>query len=87
MEKRQAARERYGLWIIPTLECPTEVWLSPHGEEENRKRFMKLFLEGGKDMLVVVSLTRNDLLWNAIPMPTRSMDNQREGELLWRSYR
>jgi SPP1 gp7 family putative phage head morphogenesis protein len=87
VEKREAARERYANWIVPALEQPTEVWLSPYGEGENRKRFIKLFAEGGKDMLVVVSLSKNDVVWNAIPMPTRSMDNQRNGELLWSSYR
>jgi hypothetical protein len=90
VEKRDAARERYAKWIIPAIVNPTEIWQSPHGEgdrQETRNRFIKLFSDGKNDMLIVVSIDRDNLLWNAIPMPTRSVDNQREGILLYQSYR
>lgn len=86
VEKRDAARERYVDWIMPTLERPTEVWMAAHGEGETRTRYIKLFSDGKYDMLVVVNTTKDSLLWNVIPMPTRSLDNQRTGELLWKSY-
>lgn len=87
VEKRDAARERYAKWIIPTLENPTEIWLSRYENDELRQRYIKLFSDSdGKQTLVIVSIARGDALWNFIPMPTRSLDNQREGELLWKSY-
>ena len=86
VEKRTSARERYAKWILPTLKEPTEVWLSKYGENEERKRFIKLFSDGKQDMLVVVSLLNDNSIWNVIPMPTRSIDNQRNGKLLWKSY-
>lgn len=86
VEKRDAARERFSKWIIPTLENPTEVWLSDYGNEEFRKRYLKLFSASDKQLLVVISILNDSAIWNVVPMPVRSMDNQRNGELLLKNY-
>ena len=87
VEKRDAARERYAKWIIPTLEDPTEIWLSRYDNDELRQRYIRFFSDSnGKQTLVIVSIARGNALWNFIPIPTRSLDNQREGELLWKNY-
>lgn len=85
VEKREAARERYANVIIPTLEDPTEIWLSQHDTRE-RERFLKFWKDGDKAILAVISIQQGNVLWNAIPMPIRSVDNQRAGKLLWKKY-
>ena len=86
VEKRDAARERFSKWIIPTLKEPTEVWLSDYGNNEFRKRYLKLFSASDKQMLVVISILNDSVIWNVVPMPVRSMDNQRNGELLLKNH-
>jgi SPP1 gp7 family putative phage head morphogenesis protein len=86
VEKRDAARERFSKWIIPTLENPTEIWLSDYGNDEIRKRYLKLFSASDKQLLVVISILNDSAIWNVVPMPVRSMDNQRNGELLLKNY-
>jgi hypothetical protein len=86
VEKRDSARERFSKWIIPTLEEPTEIWLSDYGNNEFRERYLKLFSVSDKQMLVVISILNNSAVWNVVPMPIRSMDNQRNGELLLKNY-
>jgi hypothetical protein len=86
VEKRNAARERFSKWIIPTLENPNEVWFANHGGDDFRKRYIKLFSDSDKQLLVVISILNDSAIWNVIPMPIRSMDNQRNGELLLKNY-
>lgn len=86
VEKRHDARERYAHLIIPTLERPTEIWLSPYGDEW-RRRYIKLFSGPKYDLLVVVKmLSDGGVVWNAIPMDVKSLDKQRQGKLLWKEY-
>jgi hypothetical protein len=88
VEKRADARERYAHLILPTLERPTEVWLSPYGDGELRKRYVKLFSGPKYDLLVVVKTTKDGrVLWNAIPMEASAIEKQRSGKLLWKSYK
>lgn len=86
VEKRDAERERYVKLIMPTLEEPTEVWLADYGNNDFRKRYIKLFSTGNKQILVVISILNDSAIWNVIPMPVRSLDNQRNGELLFKNY-
>lgn len=86
VEKRHDARERYAHLILPTLERPTEIWLSPYGDEW-RRRYLKLFSGPKYDLLVVVkTLSAGNVVWNAIPMDVKSLDKQRQGKLLWKGY-
>ena len=83
--KREATREKYVNLVIPTLNSPNEIWLSDY-EEGKRERYLKYWRNGNKAMLVVVHIQNGDVLWNVIPMPIRSVDRQREGNLLWKKY-
>jgi len=86
VEKRHDARERYAHLIIPTLERPTEIWLSPYGDEW-RRRYIKLFSGPKYDLLVIVkTMPDGEVVWNAIPMDAKSLDKQRQGKLLWKEY-
>jgi hypothetical protein len=87
VEKRTDARERYAHLILPTLQEPTEVWLSPYDNGEWRKRYIKLFSGPKYDMLVVVKTTADgSVMWNSITMEANALEKQRKGKLLWRSY-
>ena len=85
-EKRQAARERYANFILPTLMKPNEIWLTAYEDGSLRRRFIKLF-KGKKSMLVIArENVDGSLFWNAIPAQANYIDNQRIGVLLYKNY-
>jgi len=84
VEKRADARERYGNFVVPTLEKPFEVWLTEY-EDGFRTRYVGLF-EGRENLLVVVRVNRDgSVFWNAMQADDRRLNRQREGRaLLWK---
>jgi hypothetical protein len=64
VEKRDAERERYVKLIMLTLKEPTEVWLADYGNNDFRKRYIKLFSTGNKQLLVVISILNDSAIWN-----------------------
>ena len=83
--RRDAARERYAGFILPTLTNPSEIWLSPY-KDGFRRRFIKLFeTEFPKKGVLVIARENKDgnLFWNAIPSDNKYLDNQRTGILLY----
>lgn len=58
----ERARERFASYVVPTLEKPFEVWLTPYSDGSYRKRYLGLF-QGQKDLLVMVRENRDGSLW------------------------
>ena len=86
VEKRQDARERYALFIEPTLTSPLEVWRTEYADGEYREQFIKLF-KGRYDLLAIVRInTDGSLLWNVMQRKTKGMNSRRIGELIWKGY-
>ncbi len=88
VEKRNAARERYANYILPTLQDPLEVWLSEYEDGSFRRRFITLF-EGDREQSLVIARENKDgsLLFNFVPASVAKgnyLDNQRRGFLLHR---
>ena len=86
-------REEWANYILPTLEDPLEVWLSPvknnaTGKIVYRRRFITLFDDAGKtrgSLAVTQENKDGSLLWTFFPRDKmRQMDKQRQGFLLYR---
>ena len=86
-------REEWANYILPTLEDPLEVWLSPiknkaTGKIVYRRRFITLFDDAGKTRGALAVAQENkdgSLLWTFFPRDNmRRIDMQREGFLLYR---
>ena len=86
-------REEWANYILPTLEDPLEVWLSPvkikaSGKIVYRRRFITLFDDAGKtrgSLAVTQENKDSSLLWTFFPRDKmRRLDMQREGFLLYR---
>ena len=86
-------REQWANHILPTLEDPLEVWLSPvklkpSGKIVYRRHFITLFDDAGKTrgaLAVVQENKDSSLLWTFFPKDKmRQMDKRREGFLLYR---
>ena len=86
-------REEWANYILPTLEDPLEVWLSPvklkpSGKIVYRRRFITLFDDAGKTRGALVVTQENkegSLLWTFFPQnEMRRIDLQRQGFLLYR---
>ncbi len=84
--KVENGRERYANYVVPTLEQPFEVWLTPYDDGTFRKRFIGLF-EGRSDLLVVVRENRDgSLFWelyNAMQSASKNLNKLRAGALLY----
>jgi len=82
VEKLENARERYANFIIPALEDPFEVWLTPYDDGTYRKRYIALF-EGRNDLLIVVRENRDGaLLWelyNVLNANSKRLNSLRQG--------
>lgn len=85
VEKRDATRERYANFILPTLVDPFEVYLTEHEGGVFRTRYIGLFA-GKADILVVVDQRADgSLFWNFMQRNDKDMNKARVGELLhWR---
>ena len=85
-------REEWANYILPTLEDPLEVWLSPvqlkpSGKIVYRRRFIALFDDAGKTRGALAVAQENkdsSLLWTFFPRgDMRRIDKQRRGFLLY----
>ena len=86
-------REEWANYILPALEDPLEVWLSPvknkaTGKIVYRRHFITLFDDAGKTRGALAVTQENkdgSLLWTFFPKDKmRQMDKRREGFLLYR---
>ena len=86
-------REQWANYILPTLEDPLEVWLSPvklkpSGKIVYRRHFITLFDDAGKNRGALAVAQENkdsSLLWTFFPQhKIRQMDKRRKGFLLYR---
>ena len=86
-------REEWANYILPTLEDPLEVWLSPvklkpSGKIVYRRRFIALFDDAGKTRGALAVTQENkdsSLLWTFFPRgDMRRIDKQWRGFLLYR---
>ncbi len=81
VEKTDAARERFGNFILPTLEQPFEVWMVEY-KDGFRRRYIGLFETIG--MLAIVRVNRDgSLLWNVMRAKENYLNGQRCGILLY----
>ena len=85
-------REEWANYILPTLEDPLEVWLSPvklkpSGKIVYRRRFIALFDDASKTRGALAVAQENkdsSLLWTFFPRgDMRRIDKQRRGFLLY----
>ena len=86
-------REQWANYILPTLEDPLEVWLSPvklkaSGKIVYRRHFISLFDDAGKNrgsLAVTQENKDSSLLWTFFPKnKMRQIDMKRQGFLLYR---
>ena len=86
-------REEWANYILPTLEDPLEVWLSPvklkpSGKIVYRRRFITLFDDAGKTRGALAAAQENkdsSLLWTFFQGRNfKYLDRQRQGFLLYR---
>ena len=91
LEKQR--REEWANYILPALEAPLEVWLSPvklkaSGKIVYRRRFITLFDDAGKTRSTLAATQENkagSLLWTFFHGRNfKYLDRQRQGFLLYR---
>lgn len=82
VEKERDARERFGNFILPTLEQPFEIYLT---EYEDGFRFRYIGLFQGKNNLATILRINSDgsIFWNAFPTEDRRLDKMRVGTLIY----
>jgi hypothetical protein len=85
VEKRPDSRERYVRHAIDTLGGPLEVWRVAYTNGGYRLAFINAY-EAKNDMLVVVDIQDDHILWNFMHGPAKTMNRHRQGELLYRRY-
>lgn len=85
VEKRPDSRERYVRHAIDTLTGPLEVWKVAYTNGGHRLAFINAY-EAKNDMLVVVDIQADHILWNFMHGPSKTMNRHRQGELLFRRY-
>lgn len=84
IEKRPERRERYANFVLPTLESPTEVWVTAYDDGSSRNRYIKLFSGAKYDMLVIVRLDPDgSIFWNMMQRERKKMNEMRVGERIW----
>lgn len=83
VEKRAHARERYGNFVLPTLERPFEIWRSMYDDAAERLRYIGLF-DAERDLMVIVRVNRDgSVVWNFMQARDRDMNGLRTGRLVW----
>lgn len=85
VEKRPEARERYVLFALDTLTGPLEVWKVEYDNHSFRLAFIGAY-EAKRQMLVVVDIQTEKLLWNFMHTDTKSLNKHRHGKLLYKRY-
>lgn len=82
VEKQRDARERYGLYLLATLETPFEVYLTEYADGF-RSRYIGLF-QGDANLLVVARINQDGtVLWNIMQADDKSLNKQRVGQLIY----
>lgn len=84
VEKRANSRERYGRFVMMTIENPCEVWKVAYDDNSYRLAFIGLF-EGNTQMLVVTTFGENEILWNFMNCEKKTLNKHRHGELLYQA--
>jgi len=90
VEKRDARRERYANFIIPSLLNPFEIWATLYEDGNLRRRYIAIFedvAKKAKHQPTTMSIIRinkdGSLLWNFIKTDAEKMNANREGILLY----
>ena len=82
VEKRIDARERYALFIHPTLTNPYEIWRTEY-DDGIRSRYIASF-SGDNDIVVMVRVEPNgNIMWKFMQREARRMNKLRLGELIY----
>ena len=83
VEKRLDRRERFGSFVLPTLQQPDEVWETAYDDATTRRRFIKLFSDSKYDLLVIVREGPDGaVLWNVLNRDRKAMNTMRTGRLV-----
>ena len=83
VEKRLDRRERFGSFVLPTLQQPDEVWETAYDDATTRRRFIKLFSDSKYDLLVIVREGPDGaVLWNVLNRERKAMNTMRTGRLV-----
>lgn len=83
VEKRLDRRERFGSFVLPTLQQPDEVWETAYDDATTRRRFIKLFSDSKYDLLVIVREGPDGaVLWNVLNRGRKAMNTMRTGRLV-----
>ena len=83
VEKRLDRRERFGAFVLPTLQQPDEVWETAYDDATTRRRFIKLFSDSKYDLLVIVREGPDGaVLWNVLNRERKAMNTMRTGRLV-----
>lgn len=81
VEKRNDARERYAPHALATIKDPFEVWEVLYDNGERRYAFISLFANK-RQMLVVVSIQKDNVLWNFMHTDKKNLNKHRHGKLI-----
>lgn len=83
VQKVRDAREKYAAFVLPTLEAPSEVWLTAYADGF-RRRYVHFFQDS--NMLLIVRINRDgSLFWNGMKYRDKEIDKTRVGILLYAS--
>ncbi|EJL6264597.1 hypothetical protein NXK52_003458 [Vibrio cholerae] len=82
VEKRNDARERYAPHALATIKNPFEVWEVMYEKEERRYAFIGLFAQK-RQMLVIVSIQKDNVLWNFMHTDKKRLNKHRHGQLIY----
>lgn len=85
VEKRQDARERYVNYALATLDEPYEVWKVAYDDDSWRYAFIGVF-QTKRQMLVVVNIQKDNVLWNFMHTEAKSLNKHRHGELIYQRF-
>ncbi|EPX6970181.1 PBECR2 nuclease fold domain-containing protein [Vibrio parahaemolyticus] len=82
VEKRNDARERYAPHALATITNPFEVWEVLYDNGDKRYAFISLF-SSKRQVLVVVSIWENNVLWNFMNTDKKGLNKHRHGNLIF----
>lgn len=82
VEKRKDARERYVNYALDTMLNPFEIWEVQYDNGDKRYAFIGLF-DTKRQMLVVVSIWNDKILWNFMHTDKKSLNKHRHGKLIY----
>ncbi len=86
-DKFRDHRERFANRILPTLQEPSEAWMTYYDNGEYRKRYIKVFEGEAKGrrggIAIAEEVPGGAVLFNFIPSDPRGLNRNREGVLLY----